>query len=148
MAGEVVADDQAAHLGRVRQRVAQPVRAPARERDDDRSIEREPFDDRAQVADVVLPRVPRLGDVAAATAAHVDHDDATITERVEQPRVLVGVLPHARDREHRGQRSVGAPVVEHVQLHVVVVDEHRHVGHRYAPPQAGPPRTYSHISMP
>jgi catechol 2,3-dioxygenase-like lactoylglutathione lyase family enzyme len=62
---------------------------------------------------------------------------------------------HAGDREHRRQRRVAATVVERVQAHAGVVDEHRGVvllreglGHRYAPPQAGPPRTYSHISIP
>ena len=101
---------------------------------------------------MVLPRVARFGDVAATAAAHVDDHDPAIAERVEQPGVLVGVLPHPRDREHRRQRRVGAPVVEHVQAHAVVVDEHRDdsatsvIGTPLPTPDHR--RTYSHISMP
>src|SRR4029077_19869282 len=75
----------------------------------------------------------------------------TVAEGVEQPLVLVGVLPHPRHDEHRRCGRVDAPVVERVDPDAVVVDEHgrlAHGAHRYAPPHAGPPGTYSHISMP
>ena len=145
MAGEVVADHEAAQLGRVRQRVARARTSCPRE--NATTIGRssaELLDRGAEVADVVLPRVPGVGHVAAAAPAHVDDHDPPVAERVEQPLVLVGVLPHARDREHRRQRCVGAPVVERVEAHAVVVDEHRARPPR-SPVRTAPRGTAAHV---
>ena len=73
---------------------------------------------------MVFPPVAALGRVTLTTTTNVDRDNAPVPECVEEPRVLLGGLPHPRHDHHRRERRVVDLVVEGVDANARVVDEH------------------------
>ncbi len=119
----VVADHETAHTARVGKRVPiaydDPARTPR-----NWPVKRTRCHHRREIAVVVFPPIALLGRVALPATTDVDDDDAAVAECVEEPRVLLGGLPHAGYDDDGRERRVVDVVVERMDPDAPVVREH------------------------